>query len=318
MNQTGAEVIRAEATLAETMRDRADAIMKAPAQVNTFIKLSSARRFYESAAESFIIAGRWKDAARAYGQCGRCEKTIGKDLIAATYFFDGGDCAERADHSLAVYLYVQAVAGYVMNGRFPAAASIQRRIALIHSDNGALAEAARAWAYAAELFLGGDDIPQAAIHFYEGGKYYCLAKRFSEASTCFERAASISEEHNIMRLKRPLMIMDAALSLMGLGEISSAEVMLLRISLNDHVFRTSRENKFMKDIISCAKLVDIHGFMDHIWNYDHVCELQPHQLKVFERMYTMFQSELEDKAMRIHKEAEQLKRFGQKKMVIAK
>lgn len=279
MNETSAELIRREGKAGETARDMADVIIKEPATINFAVKFGSARRLYETAAECFIIAGRWRDAARAYAAAGKAEKTLGKELIAATFFVDAGDCAERVDTELATFCYVNAVAGYVVNGRFPAAAAVQRRIAALHVESGAHFEAGRAFCYAAELFSGGDDPLQATLHMYEGGQHYVHARKFAEACTAFERAAGIAEDTNLLRAKKPLLLLDALLSLLATGDVAMSEDFLRRHSSTDPFFRSSREYRFANDIIGCTRVLAIHKFMDHAWNFDYAVELAPHQLR---------------------------------------
>jgi hypothetical protein len=277
--QGSAELIRKETAAAESARALADAIVKAPAKVNMQTKFSSARRLFEAAAESYIVAGRWRDAAKGYAECAKAEQSLGKELVAATYYVDAGDCAERVDHGLAVHYYVNAVAGYVTQGRFPAAAAMQRRIAVMHSEDGATLEAAKAWTYAGELFLGADDHAQGVLHFYEAAKAFVYARRFKEASKAFDRAAAVAEDCNMLRARRPQLLMESVAALLATGEVSLAEELMLKHAAADHGFRLGREFRFLRDVVAATKVLDVHGFMDRLWNFDYVHELLPHQLK---------------------------------------
>lgn len=51
------------------------------------------------------------------------------------------------------------------------------------------------------------------------------------------------------------------------------------VCVQNYLFATGKEAKFIFDIIDNAKTVNLDNLMDHIWNFDYVQELQPHQLE---------------------------------------
>jgi len=344
-----AESLRRELAAANAARALGEEVLSKPAVPNALIKYTTAKRCFETAAEAFIMCGRWREAGRAYGSCGDAEKAMGNELQAASYFVEAGECAGKVDHLLAVPLYTNATACFVAKGRFKAAAAMQRRVARMHAEDGADSDAARAFAYTAELFLGADDAAQAALHFWDAGRHYVLARAFADASAVFERAAGAADDAPMQRYLRPQMFLDAGLALLGAGDVHAAETCMLRCAGADPIFAGGRELRLLRHIVGCIKRLDVDAFMDHCWNYDYAVELEPHQLKyvcerkrvaivrrvttaataatalsrpfvrccrILERLHTMFKAELEDQRLRMAKEADAIKRFGQRRLAI--
>jgi hypothetical protein len=59
------ELVRKAQAAAEVTRVAADEMLRAPAEINMLVKFTGVRRLFETAAEQYIIAGRWRDAGKA-------------------------------------------------------------------------------------------------------------------------------------------------------------------------------------------------------------------------------------------------------------
>jgi hypothetical protein len=61
--------------------------------------------------------------------------------------------------------------------------------------------------------------------------------------------------------------------------VPATEAFLLTLCKKFPLFATRREATFLHDILACAKLMDHDAYIDHVWNYDYVKELEPHELE---------------------------------------
>lgn len=271
------------------------------------IKFIGARKLFEAAADGYRVAGKWRNAAQAIAGAAEAELRANHPRTAATYLAEAGDFAVRSDHELAISFYGRAITIMAREGLFEAAAMVQRRVADLQEEDGDYVQAAVAWAFVAELYLGVHNIPQTVYTLYRAGVLYVEADMYVDACRTFQRAAKITRGHNITQYKIPSLLFDACLAVLGTGEIPDFEDTLAQSSVQDMNFAASRERRYLLHIVECAVRADMEGFLDHTWNMDYVVQLKPHQLKILKRVFNMFQVEVQEEKLRMAEEAQSSK-----------
>jgi tetratricopeptide (TPR) repeat protein len=178
-----------------------DEWMGRPAHPTPRVKYAHASRLYESAADTFRTFGRWRAAGDAYSRAGEAEKKQSEVLVAGTYYIDSAECYERVDPTEAIRMYAKAVGLYATMGRFVSAASVQSRVAELYESDGANADAANAYQYAADYFLGDDLYSQAVMTLYKSGVCLCRDAVYLSAHEKFERAAKFASDDNLIKFR---------------------------------------------------------------------------------------------------------------------
>lgn len=269
-----------------------------PAGTSRAIKYISSRKLFETAADAYRIAGKWRSASRSLAYAAEAESRRGRPRDAATYYLEAGDYAARSDHEFAIEQYGKAITIMAREGQFPQAAAVQRRVAEMHAEDGDTTAAAVAWAFTAELYLSGHMTPQSVLALHRAGRMYVESEAYLDAHRTFHQASKVARDDNVLQFRIPLLLFDACLALLGTGEIPDFEDFLARAAVEDMNFAGSRERRFLLHVVECAVRADLEGFLDHAWNLDYVLELQPHQLKLLERVYRMFTAEVQEEAIR--------------------
>jgi alpha-soluble NSF attachment protein len=204
---------------------------------------------------------------------------LGCILEAASYYADAGSYACRLDNTIAVRYFSLAVSNFVKDGKFKQGAACERVLGEVCKADGAHKDAGMAFVYAAELYMTADDYQQAALMFYQAGMEYMSAKEYMDGRKAFENAGKQADTDNLMRYRAPTFLLSSALALLATGDVPATEAFLLTLCKKFPLFATRREATFLHDILACAKLMDHDAYIDHVWNYDYVKELEPHELE---------------------------------------
>lgn len=272
---------------ASAMMQLGDEWMGRPAHPTPRVKYNHASGLFESAADLYRSYGRWRLAGEAYCRAGDAEKKMAETLIAGTYYVDSAECFERVDVNEAVKLYQKAIGLYATMGRFTSAATVQTRVAELYEADQAFANAAEAYQYASDYFLGDDLYSQAVLSLYKSGMCLCEDNSYLQAHQKFDRAGRYAADDNLVKFKTPEMFFDAALCLLAEGKIPNTEDYIMECAQRDANFAVGRDRRFLYDVIDTAKAGDIHDFIDHCWNFDYVDELDPFELKMLDEIREM-------------------------------
>ena len=260
-----------------------DRWMARPVAPNPRTKYSAASRLFEEGADIFRAYGRWRFAGEAFAKAGEAERRMNQPLVAASYFVDGGDCMERVDVLEAVHFYGRAVALYAVLGRFVSAATTQLRIAEIYEADGAHFQAAEAFQFAADYFIGDDLYVQTCQALFRAGVCLCdEGGSWREASEKFDRAAYFAADHNLAKLRAPQFMLDAGLCLLADGDLEGVEDFVVECCRRNEEFSVGREKRFLLDTVDVARAALLDDFVDHCWNFDFVAGLMPHELKILD------------------------------------
>lgn len=267
-----------------------DEWMGRPANPTPRTKYAHACRLFEQAADVYRTFGRWRSAGEAYFKAGEAEKKQAELLIASTYYTDAGECMERVDADEAVGMYLRAIGLYASLGRFMSAGTLQSRVAELYEADGALTQAAEAYQYACDYFLGDDLYSQAVKCLWHSGACLAQDESFGEAGGKFEKAAGYAMDDNLLKLKVPELMFDACLCRLAVGDLGAAEGFVNDCSSKDPNFTVGRERRFLLDVIDTARSRDVDAYMDHCWNFDYVDELDPWEVKMLEVILEMIQA----------------------------
>jgi alpha-soluble NSF attachment protein len=275
-----------------------DKWMSRPAAPNPRTKYGAASRLFEEGADIFRAYGRWRYAGEAYAKAGEAERRMNAPLVAASYFVDGGDCMGRVDVLEAVHFYGRAVALYAVLGRFVSAATTQLRVAEIYEADGAHFQAAEAFQFAADYFIGDDLYIQTCQALYRAGVCLCAeGGSWREASDKFDRAAFFAADHNLAKLRVPAFMLDAGLCLLADGDLEGVEDYVVECCKRSEEFSVGREKRFLLDTVDVARAALLDDFVDHCWNFDFVAGLAPHELQILELLlHRIAQGPLRDRA----------------------
>lgn len=263
--------------------NRGEEMMARPANPSTRTKYEAACRLFEAAADTYRAHARWRLAGEAYARCGEAERKVGGQaelLVAATYYADAGESFERVDTGAAVDAYTRAVGLFATLGRFSAAAALQAHAARLYENDSALEQAAEAFQWAADYYMGDDEYALAAQALASAGECLAREEAFPEAADKFYRAARFAMDDNLLKLKVPALLFSSGLCHVASGDLGAAEARIADAALLDGSFAVGRERRFLLDVVDAARGQSLDDFADHAWNYDHVAQLAPWHLGV--------------------------------------
>lgn len=91
-------------------------------------------------------------------------------------------------------------------------------------------------------------------------------------------------DDNLLKARSPAVHLNAVLSLLADLDLQEAKDYVLA-QLDDFLFQSSREKRFIMDILFCIQETDPDMLLDHTWNYDYVVELTDRQLGMLEAIH---------------------------------
>jgi hypothetical protein len=158
---------------------------------------------------------------------------------------------------------------------------VEHDVARAHAEDDAHSDAAIAWGRVAAFYSSDGKFPQAALAMRDAAVARVRAEEFRAAFAAFDGAARLVVDDNLQKFTSPTLRLSAVLALLAELDLEAAAAYLDGQG-DDAVFQRSRERRFAQDVVACCEAADDHGFVDHVWNYDYVCALEPVQLQMLE------------------------------------
>jgi hypothetical protein len=264
------------------------------------VKYSHASHLLVAAAEQYRMFLQWRSAADAYAKACEAERAQSAVLAAAVHAADSAECFARVDANEAVKQFRVASGLFATQNHFLSAANLMTRAAELDEVDGALNAAAASFTTAAHYFLADDEVGLAVRALKRAGECQMLEQAFEAAFESFERAARVAYDDNLIKFHAPRLALNAGLALLaearqGMSKVldlkareardaveARLEAYVVLAAKRDFFFSTGRDRRFLCDCIDTSKLWAWDDFMDHVWNFDDVACLEPHELNVLE------------------------------------
>lgn len=264
---------------------------------NPIVRYTHASRMYVSAAELYRSLLMWRQAGESYVKAASAEKSKACVLASATLSADAAELFERVDTSEALNLYRSSSEVFAGLGKYFTSANLMVQAAELQLSENAKLAAADSFSSAANLYLAEDKHSLAVSALHSAGSILVHEDAYMEAYSLFERAARVSLDDNLARWHAPRLTLNAGLCMAAaffLPDQQDNETLKLKerfenyhtlAAKRDPKFGAGRERRFLLNVVDCATSWAVNDLIDHIWNYDHVCELHPHELQALQFIY---------------------------------
>ncbi|CAD2108230.1 SNAP protein, putative [Plasmodium vinckei] len=195
---------------------------------------------YSMAANQYKLAHKWKEAASCILKNAALYKKNSETSYCANAYLEAGNITKKYDKLEAIKYIEEAVKMYATIGRFSNCGKCERNIAEIYED----------------LF----DY-NSASSYYKKAAYYFEMDEYSKSvyTQCIYGARDYYIKAGILHIV--------------IGDIVNAKISIDKYSSNDPRFASSREKKFLDNIIDAITEQNIEYFEEIVHEYDRVTKL---------------------------------------------
>lgn len=261
------------------------------------MRYTHASQLFVKAADIYRTLLLWRKAAECYVQASSAEKHKANVLGSAVFMADAAELYERVDASLSVGMYRSGAEVFAGLGRHLTAGNLMVRVGELEAADSARLSAAEAYAAASHYYLACDEYALTVSTLHSAGAILALEDAFMEAHAHFERAARVALDDNLIKWHSPRLALNAGLCVVAAiyapgaseEERGRARARLEEyqsiVGRRDPRFGVGREHRFLTDVADTAAAWAVDDLIDHMWNFDYVGELQPHELALCQSIY---------------------------------
>ncbi|CAG9334973.1 NAPB_3 [Blepharisma stoltei] len=219
---------------------------------NRDARLEEASELYKQAANYYRLGKDYISSARSFCKCAECVPDE-----AANYYSEAGNVVRKVNSADAVSYYNRAVEILVNSSRISQAARLRKQIAEIYETDEMLGLAVENYLQAAELFeLDNSDGTANSCHL-KAAELSTLDSLDSEtilkAIKIFELVGQRYLMNNLTRFSAKDCYFKAALLFLANDDTVGAENNLNMYSNRDPSFETSRECRFVRDLLAAIR-----------------------------------------------------------------
>lgn len=233
-----------------------------------------AAELFEKAANSYKFIKSWNNAAEAYVRAAKC--IINESpWEATTYFKNAGNCYKKTEPLKAIEVYKEASKLNIDCGKYNDAAKIINEIAEIYENEKMINEAIDNYKQAGELYKNEDSYACANHSILKAANLMATKeiKRYEEAILLYEEISDKLIDNNSLKWKVKENYLRAILCKLALGDTVGSLRSLEKYDDRDVLFASSREEKFLRQIINAIESYDIETFTNLVIEFDTITPL---------------------------------------------
>ncbi|ORZ41408.1 soluble NSF attachment protein [Catenaria anguillulae PL171] len=244
-------------------------------------KYEEAEELYTKAANQFKLGKKWKEAGDAFMQAADMQMRLNERDEAASRFVDASNAYKKVSPQDAIKALQQAIQILTERGRFQMAAKHQKTIAEIYeSDLVDLEKAMEAYELAAEWFQGEEASALANGCLLKVATFAAQLEKYTKAIELFEKIGAASMDNNLTKWSVKEYFQKAGLCYLAAEDHVGARQAVERYCDLDVTFATTRECKFVQDLLDALEASDADTFTAHVVEYDKLTKLDPWKTSV--------------------------------------
>jgi len=244
-------------------------------------KWEDAADAYSKAANLFKMAKKYDEAGKAFIKVAECQLKLDSKHEAASSFASGATCFRKGNNSAAVECLRKAVELFTGEGRFAIAAKNQKEIAEIYEADTDYENAIVAYQLAADYFEGENSTSQANTCLLKVAQYSAqFSENYQKAIELYQQIAKTSLDNNLLKWGAKEQLQRALLCYLASEDLVGAQKALENYKSWDASFESSRECKFVEEIIQAVEKYDVEAFTQSIVDYDSVSKLDNWKTKI--------------------------------------
>ncbi len=236
-------------------------------------KYEEAGEMFEKAANLYKMAKQWDDAGDAYRRVAECQKNAKSAHEAASSLVNAASCFKKSNVKAAIAALREAVDLYQDEGRFSIAAKQQKEIAEICEKELDFEGAIDQYKAAADMFDGEDATSSSNACLLKVALFSAQLERYKDAIEIYERIAAKSIDNNLLKWSVKDYLFRAGLCHLALGDFVGAKRAIDKYEDLDQSFSTSREGKFLREVLDAVDKYDIEAFTNAVVEFDSITKL---------------------------------------------
>jgi len=247
---------------------------------NASAKFEEAAELFGKAANYFKMAKKYDEAGKAFIKVAEAHLKLDSKHEAATAYTSAATCLKKNNTAEAVECLKKAVELYTGEGRFAVAARNQKEIAEIYESELDFEKTIEAYQLAADYFSGEDSTSQANTCLLKVAQFSAQLENYAKAIELYEQVAKAALENNVLKWGAKENLMRAVLCHLANEDLVGAQKGLENYISWDATFGSSRECKFVEEIISAVEKYDVEAFTQCVVDYDSISKLDSWKTKI--------------------------------------
>lgn len=158
-------------------------------------------------------------------------------------------------------------------GRFQSAANQQKQLAEIYEEIGDLRKSMAAYQTAADWYYGENSVANANNCLIKVATQAAMVENYLRAIEVFEQVANAALDNALTRYSIRDYYLKAGLCHLCTGDIIRSRTALERYENNDATFVSTRECKFLHDLIDALETQDAQTFTNVVSEWDRLTKL---------------------------------------------
>ncbi|KAH8100663.1 vesicular-fusion protein SEC17 [Cristinia sonorae] len=237
-------------------------------------KYEEAGDLYQQAANAFKIDKLFKEAGDAHAREAECREKCSEANEAAQAWWNAAKAYKQGYPELAVQAFSQTITHLTKQGRFRQAADREKDIGQIYQNVLVdLRKACDSYERAGDWYAQDDATATANTCYKDAADLHAVLKEYPQAITLYERVADNSLSSALTKYSVREYWLRASLCALAMGDPVTAQRNLTKYSSLDPTFSTTRESKFVHDLIDTIEKGDEQAFKAAAFSYDQVTKL---------------------------------------------
>jgi len=247
---------------------------------NTQAKIEDAAEAFGKAANLFKMAKKYDEAGKAFIKVAECQLKLDSKHEAATSYASAATCFKKNNTADCVECLKKSVELFTGEGRFAIAAKHQKEIAEVYEAELDYEKSIEAYQTAADYFEGESSTSQANTCLLKVAQYSAQLENFQKAIELYEQVAKASLDNNLLKWGAKEHLQRAILCHLAAEDLVGAQKALENYKTWDASFGSSRECKFVEEIMQAVEKYDVEAFTQAVVDYDSISKLDNWKTKI--------------------------------------
>jgi alpha-soluble NSF attachment protein len=221
----------------------------------------------------FFFFFKGDEAGEAYRRVAECQKNAKSYHEAASSLVNAATCFKKSNVKSAIKALREAVSLYQDEGRFSIAAKQQKEIAELCEKELDFEGAIEEYKAAADMFDGEDATSSSNACLLKVALFSAQLERFKEAIEIYEKISAKSIDNNLLKWSVKDYLFRAGLCHLALGDFVGAKRAIDKYEEMDQSFASSREGKFLREVLDAVEKYDVESFTNAVVEFDSITKL---------------------------------------------
>jgi len=257
---------------------------------NGLAKYEEAAEYFAKSANFFKMAKKYDEAGKAFMKMGEAQIKLDSKHEAATSYAGAATCFKKNSREDASECLKKAVELFTGEGRFAIAAKHQKELAEIYEEQADFERAMESYQIAADFFEGEGSTSQANTCLIKVAQFSAQLENYAKAIELYEQVAKASLDNNLLKWGAKEHLLRALLCHLAAEDLVGAQKALDNYKNWDVSFASSRECKFVEEIIQSVEKYDVEAFTQAVVDFDSVVKLDNWKTKVLLKVKQGIQS----------------------------